>query len=320
VDVLRQARQPIADTGYRWGEVLALARAYLAQGDLGASIEQFRRFLVLAGPENLTRYHAEFASALSGLEEAYQDPTAFRAFCGHFREEQPEIDRSPCVQWYLEPARPSECTSGLVCDEFAGPSLVDWAWCDPFGDCSYTVRDGLQIEAANGRDMWLINLGAPRVLRPASNGVDFVAQTVCRPVGGETPAIGGLLLWQDEQNYLRLDRGRWGGREVVFHGCLGNEDLVVGRGRLPSDQPGDQIPAGQAGRVFLRLARVGRDVQALCSSDGQHWYSVGSVSVPAAGSFQIGLHAIGAVDRLVYPGAHPNGTAILFESFQMWMA
>jgi hypothetical protein len=30
------------------------------------------------------------------------------------------------------------------------------------------------------------------------------------------------------------------------------------------------------------------------------------------------VHAIGKIDRAVYRGAYPGGTAIRFESFQMW--
>jgi hypothetical protein len=37
-----------------------------------------------------------------------------------------------------------------------------------------------------------------------------------------------------------------------------------------------------------------------------------------AGSRWAGLHAIGAFDRMIYPGAYPEGTAIRFESFELW--
>jgi hypothetical protein len=32
---------------------------------------------------------------------------------------------------------------------------------------------------------------------------------------------------------------------------------------------------------------------------------------------QVGVHAIGSIDRTVYCGAYPDGTAIRFASFQM---
>jgi hypothetical protein len=117
-------------------------------------------------------------------------------------------------------------------------------------------------------------------------------------------------LWQDEQNYLCLDRGVAGEHEISFTGCLGNEDVIIGRG---------QLQVGRwAGRVFLRLERVGDRVTALCSAEGVEWLTVGEVEFPVEDPVQVGLHAIGSIDRTVYHGAYPYGTAIRFESFRLW--
>jgi hypothetical protein len=308
--------------------------------------------LAQAAPEKLREYPVAFASALSGLEGAVEDPEEFRAFCHRLRKQHPQKNGSPSVQWFLEPTR-SGCFSNLVYDGFVEPRSSapaqsgDWAWHDPYGDCSYKVGDGLQINAANGRDLWLINLSAPRALRPLPQGGDFAVQTVCRPVVGESPAIGGLLLWQNKENYLRLDRGRWGAQEITFQGCLGNDDIFVGRGRLetrypcasaqnqesttPSQartarerrrSPGRAVPGTDESspRVFLRLERIGGRVSALCSADGVKWFTVGSVEFPTQDAVQVGVHAIGSIDRTIYHGAYANGTAIRFESFQLWEA
>jgi len=45
---------------------------------------------------------------------------------------------------------------------------------------------------------------------------------------------------------------------------------------------------------------------------------VGQIHFPTEGPLQVGLHAIGMIDRTIYPGAYPDGTAIRFESFQLW--
>ena len=73
-----------------------------------------------------------------------------------------------------------------------------------------------------------------------------------------------------------------------------------------------------SGRVFLRLERVGERVDALCSADGERWFTVGHVAFPVEDPVRVGLHAIGNIDRSVYHGAYPDGTAIRFESFQLW--
>ena len=57
---------------------------------------------------------------------------------------------------------------------------------------------------------------------------------------------------------------------------------------------------------------------ALCSSDGKEWFTVGQVDFPAEDSIQVGLHANGNIDCIIYHGAYPDGSAIWFESFTLW--
>jgi hypothetical protein len=52
--------------------------------------------------------------------------------------------------------------------------------------------------------------------------------------------------------------------------------------------------------------------------DGEHWFTVGHVEFPVEDPVRVGLHAIGHIDRTVYHGAYPDGTAIRFESFTLW--
>ena len=124
--------------------------------------------------------------------------------------------------------------------------------------------------------------------------------------GVDKPSIGGILLWKDKQNYLRLDRGTRGTYEINFSGCIANKDVIIGRGRLPFE------------RVFLRMERHGGRVKALCSADGAGWFTVGGVEFPVEDPVEVGLHAIGNIDRTIYHGAYPEGTAIRFEAFEMW--
>jgi hypothetical protein len=137
-------------------------------------------------------------------------------------------------------------------------------------------------------------------------GGQFAMQTICAAASAEQPAIGGLLIWKDRENFLRLEMGSHGEHEICFRGCLGNGDTLFGRGRLPAD------------RAFLRLERQGAQVKALCSADGRNWFTVGEAEFPAENPVEVGLHAIGMIDRTIYPGAHPAGTAIRFESFALW--
>ena len=308
VDAFQNAVQLYRETGDRWGEAgttYTLGRAHLAQGDQAKALRQFKTLVVLVGPEMLRSNPYGFAHLLKGLEQAYKSPKGFHTFGHRFREDHPEVGDSPFVQWFLEPTDAGTVHEPpLFHEEFAESLSADWVWEDPFGDRSFAVQNGLEIHAANGRDLWHINLSAPRILRPVSG--DFATQTVCVPVSGEKPAIGGILLWKDRKNWLRLDRGALGAYEISFRGCLGNKDLVFGRGCLPSD------------RVYLRLERLGRRVNALCSVDGVEWFTVGHVEFPDDDPVEVGLHAIGNIDRLIYHGIYADGAAIRFESFQLW--
>lgn len=328
VEAFGRASQLFHQTGPKdrvWG-LMSLGRTYLAQGRRQEALRPLQEAVALTDPDSppsvfFPDWRPPFVGALSGLQEAYEAPHEFQAFCHRYREEHPEVADSPFLQWFLEPTEPLRATTEgrpYVDDEFVGTLSSDWVWQDPFDDCSFTVRNGLEIHAATGRDLWHMNLSAPRVLRSVSG--DFAVQAVCVPVltpalGGQKPAIGGLLLWKDRQNFLRLDRGIRGEHEISLEGCLGNQDVIIGRGRLES---ASRRVSGSSGRVFLRLERVGDRVNALCSADGERWFTVGQVAFPVEDPVQVGLHAIGNIDRTIYHGAYPEGTAIRFESFHLW--
>lgn len=67
-----------------------------------------------------------------------------------------------------------------------------------------------------------------------------------------------------------------------------------------------------AGRVVLRVERRGDAARVLCSADGQEWFGVGEMTFPTHAAQVVGLHAIGIIDRILWPGAYPQGTAIRF--------
>jgi hypothetical protein len=278
---------------------LALGRYYLAHGEREEGLRQVKATVTRAERDVII-----LASALSTLEEDCEDAEEFRAFADRLRGECSQVGDPSFTQWFLEPIEPGAFHLDRVRNELAASLSSAWIWQDPFADCSYTAQDGLIIQAANGRDLWHINRSAPRLLQPISGG--FAAQTVCVPASTEKPGIGGMLLWKDQENFLRLDRGTRGQKEISFQGCLGDKDVVLGRGRLLSE------------RTFLRIERLGARVNALCSADGRSWFTVGHVEFPVEDPVEIGLHAIGGIDRTVYPGAYPEGTAIRFESFDLW--
>ena len=71
-------------------------------------------------------------------------------------------------------------------------------------------------------------------------------------------------------------------------------------------------------RIHLRLEKRGYQVTAFCSPDGESWNFVGSTNIPTGEPIQPGLHANGHINRLIYPGAYPEGTAIQFVELKLW--
>lgn len=254
-----------------------------------------------------------FPAILNGLEEVCGESAAFQAICQNYRAKYPEAVTMSFSQWHLGPADIQVAASDprhIICfarETAESLCAVGWRWQDPYADCAYALqpKNGLVVCAANGRDLFHVNQSAPRFVRQASG--DFAAETICL-TADDRPAMGGLLLWLDKENYLRVEWGRYGRYEVLFDGCVANADAVYGRGRLPREPL----------RVFLRLVRRGERVDALCSADGETWWNVGHAAFPTEDLVQIGVCAIGMIDRTIYPGAYREGTAIRFESFRMW--
>ena len=311
----------------------SLGRVYLAQGERRAALDQFQKAAAMFNPHLpplwRLRWWPLWCGILNGLETTFETSQEFQAFCRRFEGLKSETTMPPMPQqWYLE-AAPGE-TGNLTAPSlyFEGSFIEslepDWRWQDPLADCSWLVHHGLEIRAANGRDLWLLNRSSPRLLRSISG--DFVAQTSCRPTSppsqieaepdpAQKPAIGGLLLWKDAHNFLRLTRGGRGKWDIALDGCLNSEDIMLGCGLLPGPNSPQALPDEW---VFLRLQRTGAQVQGLCSSDGQHWFSLGQVTFPISDPVELGLHAAGWIDRMIYPGIHPEGSAIRFESFQIY--
>jgi tetratricopeptide (TPR) repeat protein len=267
-------------------------------------------------------------SLLSGLDETANHHESFRSIVQHLREQIATPDEF-LAQWMLEPQEKTVSGRLLLVDDSQFGSAA-WIWHDIFGDCSYRVKPNLTIQAANARDLWEMNLSAPRLLQSLTDDVsDPIIQVICEPAQEDRPAIGGLLLWKDKTDYLWLSIGRYGTRDVAFGGCLKNRDLVIGRGRLP-EGPKPGWAMGEP--VTLRFEVTGDRVEAFCTLDGERWFSVGHATFPFDETVQIGIHAlglgavqmhtgvhaIGMIDRSIYHGAYPEGTAIRFTGFRVW--
>ena len=291
--------------------LVALAYTQLHAGQPRVAIDYFTEALTaMATPAFVipvghypTATRALFVNALCGLEEALADADAFHAFCANFRAARPALAASKLTQWHLEPAQPpAPMDDNSSTTTFATGLTAPWQWRDPVGNASVNTTAGLLIATPNPRELWDAFLTAPCLLQPIDG--DWVVQVLCRRPWADRPAIGGLLLWQDKWHFLRLDWGTRGQAEVALQGCVARREIVIGRGRLPGDA------------IYLRLERTGDHLRGFCSSDGATWFSVGEADFVVTAPVQLGLFTASYIERLIDPGAYPDGTAIHFTNYQ----
>ena len=285
---------------------LGLAYAHLARGAPGDAREWFHKAARVANDAVALAAALNGAAALDG-----EEPTEFGTTLVSAR---PELSHARWGRLMPELADPERFPDLVFADDFRADALGDaWEWEDPLGDCGYEIGDGLRMTAPNGRGMsweslpivrWR-NMSAPRLSRPAPDA--FAVQIECPPAQSGRPEIGGLLLWQDRDTYIRLDRGTLGPTAIA---CLGAHD-------------GSEEWYGRAyratGATCLRLERVRGHVRALCRAPGAGWMEVANTEWRVQGEVRVGLCALGSVDRIVYHGAFPDGAEATFHDFRMWV-
>lgn len=168
---------------------------------------------------------------------------------------------------------------------------------DSSGDCDVSVNERSLKISIPGTDHALCverrQMNAPRVLQEVTG--DFVAQV---KVSGDFPRGtkgmvssrlafqgAGLVLMQDEQNYIRLERA-----QVV----AGTRTTSYANFELRRN--GDfEISGGEENlqdkETFLKLERRGEQVFGYISSDGEAWIPLRPMQVKWAKTLQVGVVA-----------------------------
>ena len=170
---------------------------------------------------------------------------------------------------------------------------------DPDGDCKFTVEKGRLSIGLPGVDHALAfergQMNAPRVLRAVEG--DFIAEVKLSgpfPAGATSlvparrPFHGaGLLLWQDEKNYLRLERA-----ELVSEGRNMSYASFEARGNGEFVRRGDasELPLSE-GATYLRVERRGGKVYGGISTDGIQWSSLKPITVELPKKVFVGVAA-----------------------------
>jgi len=176
------------------------------------------------------------------------------------------------------PPSPTSTPTG-ICDDFDDSSIQSyWNWVDPSGDSSYSLSDrpGFLRITVHGRDHDLYqNLNAPRLLRFVDG--DFVATTnvSINPLVNYQGA--GLLFWQDEYNYVRLERTLVRGIDLLY--------------RIQGTYNAVEIPFS-ASTVYLKFEMIDQELSSFYSEDGFNWIEVDTLHILPSEKNQVGIAVV----------------------------
>jgi regulation of enolase protein 1 (concanavalin A-like superfamily) len=176
---------------------------------------------------------------------------------------------------------------------------------DPDGDCKFGAKDKMLMIVIPGKHHDLTHtaqytkLNSPRVLQTVDG--DFsLAATVKKFVlpkadtssgGNFSFTSAGLLLWQDDKNFVRFDRASEGNAPSPF---LWIEHFSGGK-------PVTQELAQTANEnVRLRIERKGDELTFSAKEDGKDdWRKVYSAKMKLAPELKVGVLAINSTNRVV---------------------
>lgn len=182
------------------------------------------------------------------------------------------------------------------------PAAVGWGQVDPDRDCTITIQGTtLHVTVPPTRHDLSSETGqtnAPRVLQEVTG--DFTVQvkvcgalqprTAANPPGRVPFQSGGLLVWSDQGNYLRLERAALSRDGKVSSSALFEQRSNGLRTASFMMDIADQD-------MYLRLERRGEAFSAFVSSDGQHWQPNRRLNAAFPARVQVGVAVINAAQQ-----------------------
>jgi hypothetical protein len=159
-------------------------------------------------------------------------------------------------------------------DDFDTPTLnAAWGWVreDPT-HWSLITRTGYLSIATQAGDLWQANNNAKNLLLLSAPGGDFEISTRVEVAPAQNGQQAVLLIYGDDDNYVRLDRAYDNGGLVR---------VVAEAGGMPLSW----VQPTELTALYLKLSRIGTSYTGFYSADGAHWAEVGgiaSINLPAA--------------------------------------
>jgi parallel beta-helix repeat protein len=180
-------------------------------------------------------------------------------------------------------------------DEFNASTLDSrWTVIDPNGDSTFDLTSmpgylTISTTYPPNRDLWpRVNLYSPRIMQPVDG--NFSVETKLSAVFNESVQSGGIVVWKDENNYLRLERAyRYGYQEIIFNGMI--EGIWSTMGPETVD-PGALIHVPNINPTYLRLTRGDKTYRGYYSTDGLNWIFLANITMKTDYSVTAGLYNV----------------------------
>jgi hypothetical protein len=177
---------------------------------------------------------------------------------------------------------------------------------DPDGDCTVKVAKGkltVTVPATNHNLHPLRGMNAPRILREVDGDFtatvkvtgDFMPGKKATGLSATAGNYAGLLLWESDKNYVRLERNaRWDADQLL---CFAPGFEYWKDGALKHGPPRTTTPDFFKGKsTWLRLERNADNVTAYFSHDGREWTEATMAAIDFPRKVQIGVAAINSSD------------------------
>lgn len=183
-------------------------------------------------------------------------------------------------------------------DEKKPAAIPDWGTViDPDADCEVKLQKGkLTITVPKKyHDLTYTDeqtkLNAPRVLQDTKGDFHLRVKVKAFPLpaentsssGGVSFVSSGLLIWQDEKNFIRMDRAAVGGLQEPFTWI---ERFENGKAVSQKQQNIDNAD------TYLRITRKGDKLAFESSADGKKWSQVHTEDVKLPQELKTGVLAI----------------------------
>lgn len=185
------------------------------------------------------------------------------------------------------------------------PKSVDgWgAVTDSGADCSVSEKNGkltIRVPGSNHNlnPTYRYGTNAPRVMQTVKGDFTVQVKVTFSAPPGTTPSVNGrpfngagLLIWRDEQNFLRLERNSYwdqAGRLVCYPPLI--EDWVDGK-YTPKTSPTD-ASFFKSPSTWFKISRQGENLSLSMSQDGSDWTDLRAVKLDLSDEISVGVAAV----------------------------